>query len=163
MKTTVKLPHKCKGTDQMDLENKIVVAVIMHDETRIWSTHAAKGSDPAKIHIEVAQRHLHVREAQHHGGHGTSQYDVPYFESITEALKPAAEILIIGHGKGKANSAMQLISHCETHAPDVARKIVGLIDENLPALTEQQILESARDWFSQRFGQPVHYWEASAH
>lgn len=147
----------------MELENKIVVAVIMHDETRIWSTHAPKGSIPEKIHIQVAQRHLHVREAQHHGGHNTSQYDASYFDEIANALQSSAEILLIGHGKGKGNSVMNFLSHIEKHHPDVAKKVIGIIDENLPALTEQQILESARSWFSQRFGMPVHYWEAISH
>ncbi len=146
----------------MELENKIVVAVIMHDETRIWSTHAAKGSEPDKIHIQVPQRHLHVREAQHHGGHGTSQYDAPYFDEIATALNPCAEILLIGHGKGKGNSVMMFLTHIEKHHPELTKKVIGIVDENLPALTEQQILESARDWFSQRFGMPVHYWEALA-
>lgn len=147
----------------MELENKIVVAVIMHDETRLWSTHAQEGSAPDKIHIEVAQRHLHVREVHHHGGHDTSAYDAPYFDEIANALKPCAEILLIGHGKGKGNSVLTFLSHIEKHHPDVEKKVIGIIDENLPALTEQQILESARDWFSQRFGMPVHYWEALSH
>lgn len=147
----------------MDLENKIVVAVVTHDHTRIWSTHSAKGSKPLEIDIQVPQRHLHVREAQHHGGHGTSQYNTAYFEHIANVLAPCAEILLIGHGKGKGNAALNFFTYTEEHSPDLARKIIGLMDENIPALTEQQILEAARDWFSQRFGLPVHYWEAIAH
>lgn len=144
----------------MELLNKTVVVVVTHDHSRIWTTKSAKGSAPLVIDIQIPQRHLHVREAQHHGGHETSQYDAPYFGHIAEVLEPVSEILLIGHGQGKANSAQQLFNYLEKYHPHLSKKVIGLLDENIPALTEQQILEKARHWFSQRFGVPVHYWQA---
>ena len=144
----------------MELANRIAVAVITHDHARIWTTQVAKGSEPLRINIQVPTRHLHVREAQHHGGHGTSQYDAPYFEHLAEVLSPVSELLIIGHGKSKGNSALQFLQYLESQHPNIAKKVIGVLDENIPALTEQQLLEKARHWFSQRFGVPVHYWQA---
>ena len=144
----------------MELENKIAVAVITHDHTRIWTTQSGKGGAPLVVEIETPTKHLHVREAQHHGGHATSQYDFPYFEELAEILKPVAELLLIGHGDGKSNSSLNFLKHIEEHHPELARKVIGVLDENIPALTDQQILEKARHWFSQRFGVPVHYWQA---
>ena len=144
----------------MELANRIAVAVITHDHARIWTTQSAKGAEPLNVDIQVPTKHLHVREAQHHGGHATSQYDAPYFEHLAELLDPVAELLLIGHGEGKSNSALQFLNHLETHRPELAKKVIGALNENIPALTEQQLLEKARHWFSQRFGFPVHYWQA---
>ena len=147
----------------MDLTNKVVVAVITHDHTRIWTTDMKQGHDPELVDIQQALRHAHVRQAQEHHGHDTSQYDIQYFEELATDLLPAAEILLIGHGKGKGNYMLQFVHHVEEKHPDVFKKIIGTLDENIQALTEQQILEVARHWFSQWYGMPVHYWEAIAH
>ena len=144
----------------MELVNRIAVVVVTHDHAKIWTTQSAKGAEPLEVDIQIPTKHLHVREAQHHGGHATSQYDAPYFEHLAEVLYPVAELLLIGHGEGKSNSASQFLSHIQTHQPDLARKVIGLLNENIPALTDQQLLEKARNWFSQWFGVPVHYWQA---
>lgn len=147
----------------MDLTGKVAVAVVTHDHTRIWTTDMAKGQAPEMVDIEQSVRHAHVREAQHHGGHGTSQYDDKYFEELARYLAPSTEILLIGHGKGKGNSMLQFVQYVEDHHPDIAQKFVGMLEENIQALTEQQILEIARRWFSQWYGTPVQYWQAVAH
>ena len=145
----------------MNLAGKTVVAVITHDTTRIWTTDMSKGHDPEIVKAQQPVRKAHVREPQHHGGHETSQYDVIYFEELTQDLLPAHQVLLIGHGKGKGNSMMQFLSFAKSKHPELATKIVGTIDENIQALTEQQILESARDWLSRWKGVPVHYWQAT--
>ena len=147
----------------MNLAGKVAVAVITHDHTRIWTTDMPKGQPPELIDIEQALRHAHVRQAQHHGGHATSQYDEKYFEELAQTLALANEILLIGHGKGKGNYMLQFVQFVEARYPNVARNIIGMLDENIQALTEQQLLELARRWFTQWYGTPVHYWEALAH
>ncbi|CAB4339046.1 MAG: hypothetical protein F2839_04260 [Actinobacteria bacterium] len=129
----------------MDITGKFVVAVIMRDETRIWTTDAARGEEPTTIHPALDQ-HKHVREAQHHGGHDSSKSEKPYYEAISAALSPAAEILLIGHGTGKGNSMLTFVQHLERHHQDVAKKIVGAVDENIVAMTEPELLAAARSW-----------------
>ena len=130
----------------MNLTNKLVVAVVTRDETRIWATDAAKGEKPNEVH-KATGRHQHVREAQHHGGHDSSKSDKPYYEAIAAELAGAAEILLIGHGKGKGNSMVALVQHLERHHSDVAHKVVGAIDENIQAMTEGELLAAAREWY----------------
>lgn len=145
----------------MDLAGKTVVAVVTHDYTKIWTTEAGKGSAPQFVKIHRSNRHAHVREAQHHGGHDTSQYDEPYFEQLAQTLAPSHQILLIGHGKGKGNSMLEFVRYVKNQHHEVAGKIIGLLDENIQGLSDQQLLETARTWFSQWFGVPVHYWQAS--
>lgn len=145
----------------MNLTGKTVVAVITHDYTRIWTTDMKKGHEPEVVKAQQAVRKAHVREPQHHGGHETSQYDNSYFEKLSFDLLPADQILLVGHGKGKGNSMMQFLDYVNLKHPDLAQKVIGTIDENIQGMTEQQILESARIWFSQWFGAPVEYWQAN--
>jgi hypothetical protein len=67
---------------------------------------------------------------------------------IAEAIAGASEILIIGHGTGKANAMLSFIQYLERKHPGTAQKVVAALDENLEALSETQILSLARDWFS---------------
>ena len=130
-----------------------VVAVVERDRTRIWDIEADRGTEPERVFLpEDRGRHHHVRQAQHHGGHDTDQYAPVYYEDIATALKDVHEVLLLGHGKGKANSMLMLVQYLERKHPEVARKIVGAEDVNMDALTETQLLKIARDWFAE----PVH-------
>lgn len=135
------------------MEIETVLAVVERDRTRIWGVDAQKGTSPEQVFLpEDRGRHHHVRQAQHHGGHDTDQYASVYYEKIATALKEAREVLLLGHGKGKANSMLMLVQYLERKHPEVARKIVGAEDVNMDALTETQLLETARHWFAE----PVH-------
>ena len=140
-------------TQTSDLAGKTVVAVVERDQTRIWVTDATKGAIPEAIFLPEARgRHHHVREAQHHGGHDTDQYSSQYYEQIAEALTDVGDVLLLGHGKGKANSMLMLVQYLERHHPEIAQKIVGAQDVNMDALSEPQLLEIARRWFAE----PLH-------
>ncbi len=129
----------------MDLTGKFVIAVVTRDETRIWTTDAKRGEVPNTISLPPVDHH-HVREAQHHGGHDSSKNDKPYYEAVSQALRPASEILLMGHGKGKGNSMLQLVQYLERHHHEVAKNVVGAVDENIVAMTEPEILAAARHW-----------------
>jgi len=45
-------------------------------------------------------RHHHVREAQHHDGHGTNQNSPVFSDSVADAVADASEIILVGHGTG---------------------------------------------------------------
>lgn len=136
-----------------DLTNRVVVAVVERDETRIWVTNAEKGTKPEVIHQPaIADNHRHVRKAQHHGGHDSDKATKAYYEEISKVLAPAGEILLVGHGNGKANWVVKFVQHLERHHKDVAQKVVGALNINVLAMTENEILAAARDWFDE----PIH-------
>lgn len=99
-----------------------------------------------------AVRNIHVRDAQHHGGHDTDNCDKAYFEEVAKILAPAGEILLVGHGTGKSNAVLKLIQHLERYHSDVAHKVVGSLDVNVPAMTDGELLAAARAWFDE----PIH-------
>ncbi len=130
--------------------HKSIVAVIERDETRIWLTNATVGTKPHRIKLpEDRGRHHHMRQATHHRGHDTDQYAPVYFENIARTIQDADDILIIGHGNGKANSAQDFVDFLDEKHPATARKIRGIQKVNMQAMTEPQLLRLVQEWTNQ--------------
>jgi hypothetical protein len=131
-------------------EGGLVAVAITRDEARVWATGVERGTRPENVHApSEKQRHRHVREAQHHHMHDNDHANPAFYESITEAVGPASAIVLIGHGKGKANEMLRLTQYWERKHPDIAQKVVGAIDSDLEALSPDQILSLVRDWFEE--------------
>ena len=72
---------------------------------------------------------------------------ITYFNEICAAVSSANEILLIGHGAGKASEMLHFIQFAERKHPEVAKEIVDAIEADVITLTEPQILALARTWF----------------
>ncbi len=126
---------------------RLVAVEIARDEARVWLTDFERGAQPVRSHApDEALRHHHVREAQHHHGHDTDHTSSAFYESISEAVRPATAIVLIGHGKGKANEMLHLTQYWERKHPDVAARVIGAIDSDLESLTENEILALVREY-----------------
>ena len=125
-----------------------MVVAITRDEARVWRRGLAKGSDPLRLErpSEAAQR-VKTNQSQHHRGHDTDHKDPRFFEDVASRIADATEILLIGHGEGKGDYKDLFLTHLEHKHPAVAARVVGNVDSDLNALTENQILSIARDWF----------------
>lgn len=97
--------------------------------------------------VVVTQNDTRVWQAQHHRGHDTDHEDPVYFDSIAGALHGFDEILLIGHGHGKADHMRTFTRYVERKHPVVAKAIVGKVDCDVNAMTEPQLLAEARAWF----------------
>lgn len=137
--------------DATDSHLGSVVLTITRDEARVWTSGIDKWSHPDTIRAgdEMTQHH-HVRQAQHHHGHDTDHANRDFFEEVAHSISGAHQILLIGHGKGKADQMLRLVQYLERHHPDVARRVVGAIDSNLMALTDREVLAIARTWLEDR-------------
>jgi len=128
---------------------EFVAVALTKDEARVWSAgHVKPGSVPEKIEAPTHERrHHHVREAQHHTGQGVDRDSAQYFESITASVAGAHQILVIGHGTGKASAMTDLVGYWELKHPEVARCVVAMVDSDLAALSEGEVLAFVREWF----------------
>lgn len=125
-----------------------MVVAITRDEARVWRRGLDKGSEPKRIERpSEAGQHQRTRQAQKHRGHDTDHKDPRFFEEVAERIADATEILLVGHGEGKGDYKDLFHAHLEHKHPDIAEKVVGNVDSDLNALTENQILSIARDWF----------------
>jgi hypothetical protein len=124
----------------------LVLLTITKHEARIWANGISRGSTPARIFAPPEHNSKHFRHDPKAEGRGDGPGVPAYYREIIEAIKGAREILIIGHGHGKANSMIHFIDYLERKAPDLAAKVVDSIDTNLIAMSEPQILAMARKW-----------------
>jgi hypothetical protein len=130
------------------VRDKIVVAVIDFHLTKIYPTEATPEQRPE--HIVALDPRGHFREIHHHAGNpdGTYEVDSPeYWREVTEALAPAGAILLLGHGKGKANASHHWVGYVEKHRKDVAAKIVAELRVDIDHLDDAQILRLAQYMF----------------
>jgi hypothetical protein len=130
------------------LRGKSVVAVIDFHQTKIYPTDATPDQRPE--HIVALDPRGHFHEVHHRAGNpdGTYEADDPeYWRKVTEALAPAGAILLLGHGKGKANASHHWVADVEKHRKDVAAKIVADLRVDIDHLDDAQILRLAQQFF----------------
>jgi hypothetical protein len=131
------------------MRDKNVVAVIAFRGSSIYPTDASPGARPEHI---VATDPLGRFHKVHHGAgnpEGTYEADSPaYWEALSDALSPAGAILLLGHGKGKANASHHWVAYVEKHRKDVAAKIVADVRVDIDHLTDEQVLRLAQHYFA---------------
>jgi hypothetical protein len=130
------------------VRDKSVVAVIDFHLTKIYPTDATPEQRPE--HIVALDPRGHFHEIHHRAGNpdGTYEADNPeYWREVTDALAPAGAILLLGHGKGKANASHHWVAYAEKHRKDVAAKIVADVRVDIDHLDDAQILRVAQYLF----------------
>jgi hypothetical protein len=131
-----------------EISNKFIVITLTQEEAKIWSTGLEKTSKPEKISAVDHNTHQHkLRQERRHKGPGLDPVTKEFFESVSTACKTAAEIVLLGHGSGKADMAHNFQSYLKEKHPDIAKKIVGTIEADVAHMTEPQVLAQARTWF----------------
>ena len=106
-----------------DISNKFVVVTLTHGEAKIWATGIDKGQKPEKIHVPVSGNHHHFRtDPKLSNSTKESTQVITYFNEICAAVSSANEILLIGHGAGKASEMLHFIQFAERKHPEVAKK-----------------------------------------
>ena len=61
---------------------------------------------------------------------------------------PAAAILLLGHGAGKANASHHWVAYVEKHRKDVAAKVVADVRVDIDHLDDTQVLRLAQYYFA---------------
>jgi hypothetical protein len=136
--------------DEIDfVRNKNVVAAIDFRETTIYPTDAFPGQRPE--HIVAADPHGRFHKVYHRAGNpdGTYEADSPeYWREVNEALSQAGAILLLGHGKGRANASHHWVAYVERHRKDLAARVVADVRVDIDHLDGEQILRLAQYYFT---------------
>jgi hypothetical protein len=135
-------------TNVHSLHNRFVVAAIDFHRTRVYAVVQGDDGQPEKV-LDVDPEG-HSREIAHKAGNPNGTYEngnPEYWREITDALRPAAEILLLGHGNGKANASHQWVAYVEKHDHDVAAKVVADVRADIDDLTTGDVLARARHYF----------------
>jgi hypothetical protein len=129
-----------------------VVAAVDFHEAVIYVTDASPGQRPERLVATDPRGHFH--QVHHHAGNPSGAYedDSPaYWRDLTDALAPAGSILLLGHGKGKANASHHWVAYVEQHHQDVAAKVVADVRVDIDHLEREQVLGLAQYYFTAPF------------
>ncbi len=128
----------------------LIAIAVTRDEARIWDAGFDKGTKPTTMRApNEMQRHHHIREAQHHHGHDTEHADIAFFEGLADATADSREIILVGHGTGKANAMLRMVQYWERKRPEAAAKVIGAVDSNLDAMSDAAVLGLVREWWDE--------------
>jgi hypothetical protein len=114
------------------------VVFIDHAEARIFSF-GTGGVETKRIRPADHEGHLHHKAGSVGSGH--AHEDKHYLTAVADALQPAHEILIVGHGDEKT----ALAHFIRDHVPALAPRIMGV--EALDHPTDPEIVAFARKFF----------------
>jgi uncharacterized protein len=125
-----------------------MVVVIDHHSARLF--HEAGGSEPTEdatikpydpFHFH---HHLIHKKEAHYKGERIPEENA-FYEEIAQALVPAVEIVLIGHGKGTSSAVEVLGAYLKTHHPEISRRVMATESADLSALTEAEIEQMAAE------------------
>jgi hypothetical protein len=136
--------------DTERFRGKQVVAAIDFHHTVLYTTEAAPDQRPTQFLAADPRGHFH--KISHHAGNPDGTYEddsSEYWKEIGDALAPAGAILLLGHGKGKANASHKFVAYAEEHRKDIAAKIVADVRVDIDALTNEQVLRLAQLYFGE--------------
>jgi len=136
-----------------ELSKQLAAIAITQTYAKLWLT----GLEPGAQHMKVVTSEPHER---HHPGrvamgsiadqgHDPEFPSHVFYEEIAQAIAKAPQILLLGHGKGKANTVSKFVNFLEEKHPQTAGKVAGTININLQAMTDPEILAMSRDWYAQ--------------
>jgi hypothetical protein len=133
-----------------DQPDEFVAVAITREEARVWTTTEVPGTPPERFVAPTDwQRHRHPRKSMDRPEREAEHDSRIFYESVTQAVAPSTQILMVGHGRGKANEMLKLIQYWERRHPEVARKVVGAVDSDLESLSDNEILALVRGWYEE--------------
>jgi hypothetical protein len=149
--TTTVHPVGSGGGATIDIAGKLAVVAIDAGHARVFAIEAEPNTtmetitapDPSHVNHNIFHRHGNPSGAFDVDGPETTAY----FKSLAHALAPARGLLLVGHGKGKANFSHQFESFVEKHHRDVAAKIVANVRADIDDITDRQLLRLGEHHF----------------
>jgi hypothetical protein len=124
-----------------------MLVVIDHHETRVYTTEFT-GTQPTSLRPYDPRGELH--HLHHTAGHFQGQRapeDPQYYADIAALVQDAGALLIFGNGTGASSAMMHLVRYLTKHHVETADHIVGTVVVDVEALTENQLLAEARDFY----------------
>ncbi len=125
---------------------RMIVVIDHHDAHVYQDVDASRPADEKTIRPydpHGFQHHLvHKKEADYRGERVPEENS--FYEEVAKAIRPAAEIVIIGDGTGTSSAAVYLNEFLKTHHWDIFQKVIATADADLSAVTEPEIEAIAR-------------------
>lgn len=115
-----------------------IIVWLDHQEAHVIHFNAEM-SEADKIKSASTHRHLHGKSGVQ--GAGRAAEFAPYFREVTDSLRGAIEILIVGPGSEK----LEFLKYLQKHAPALAECVIST--ETVDHPTDRQLLAFGRKFF----------------
>jgi stalled ribosome rescue protein Dom34 len=122
-------------------------AAMSHFHFVVWIDHREahviqfnpEDAEASIVHPKSKHEHLHHKQSA--VGSGRLPEDHAYYQAVSDAIRNAGEILIVGPSSAK----LELFKHLQKHAPAVAARVVSV--ETVDHPTDGELLKFARRHF----------------
>lgn len=123
------------------------ILLISYHGADIYPTDATNGAPTRIVPQDTSGRlrTMHHKANNPEGWYG--KIEKSWYAELAEALRPAAQILIIGNGKGHSNAVVHFMQYLARHDDDLMKRIVGSTESDAEDLTEAEILALARNLY----------------
>lgn len=125
------------------IADRSLVAAITQDHTRVWLLNEDQ-EEPVVVLQREQQEIRHVKSAQENHGHSSDLSEVPYFQELAAVLAVGSNVVLVGHGTGKANAMNRFVDYLAVHHEPLHQRIAATGNANLSAMTGTQIIHDAR-------------------
>ena len=124
------------------------LVVIDHHEARLFRTEMS-GAVPQQILPHKPADYFRHAHNSRDFSRGQEKPDPnSFFEPLARALVAAGQILIFGSGTGTSSEMDQFVAWLKQHHPELSARVIGSLVVDEHHLTEGQLLEKARDFYS---------------
>ncbi len=125
------------------IADRSLVAAITRDHARVWLLNEDVEEPVVVLNREEANIR-HVRSAQENHGHASDIGEIPYFAELATVLSVGSNVVLVGHGTGKANAMNRFIDYLALHNEPLHHRIAATGNANIGAMTGTQIIQDAR-------------------
>lgn len=125
------------------IADRSLVAAITHDTSRVWLLNEDFDEPVVVVHRDTPEIR-HVGPSQAHHGHASEQSEIPYFAELASVLSVGSNVVLVGHGIGKANAMNRFVDYLSLHHESLHQRIAATGTANISAMTGSQIIQDAR-------------------
>jgi hypothetical protein len=144
--------HLSAASAEANSVHGIVVIGVTRDHAEVWSLEERQRA-PLAVLVRHDERgdHRHVRTGQFAHGHASEEGFGGFYADIATVIEGASEIMIAGHGRGRANAMESFAEFLKERRRDIFARVSELRYVDLPHTTGRELAALARDWKKQQF------------
>lgn len=129
-------------SDNLDLAKPAVVA-IDHHQTTVYHSPGTASEQRVRLRADLTDRRiLHTRPTSPPFHEVSPVADSDYYESVITEIAKSERIVILSHGTGTSNAAIQLLAIMRKKHPELVNRIAAIKNCDLEAMTEPQLLKA---------------------
>ena len=142
--------HLLAATPEPKGTGALLAVAIDAEHARIldFDLDARTVADTERTVTDEDRRAHHLRTVERHSGHDDERDVLHYFDQVAEALRttaPDRPFVVLGHGHGKADIAVEFVERLRAAHADVAARVTAVAAVDLSAATDADLEAAAQE------------------